>query len=90
MVGKADLDERVELKLDGVLKVAREPYTRLVGKVRLGLVALVPPLIQAAPGLQEIVENILDRVASNLQSSLERSLLADYSSWASGADPLPT
>jgi hypothetical protein len=38
-------------------------------------------IILAAPGLQEIVDEILDRVAGNLQFSLEQSVINDYFVW---------
>lgn len=72
----------MQLKLDGALNISRQSETMLIGDVVLGLDAQVPLAIVAVPGLQEIVDGILDRVAGNLQTSLEQSLLQDYVTWA--------
>ena len=71
----------MKLNLDGALSVSRQTEPELAGSVQLSLDSRVPMVILAAPGLQEIVDGILDRVAGNLQFSLEQSVINDYFVW---------
>lgn len=71
----------MKLNLDGALSVSRQTEPELTGSVQLSLDSRVPMVILAAPGLQEIVDGILDRVAGNLQFSLEQSVINDYFVW---------
>jgi hypothetical protein len=80
MPREMDLDNKVVLTMEGALRPPRNG--RVNGDVTLTLDAEVNEFVAMNPGLDIVVNGINDTVLSNLQGSIERSLLRDYARWS--------
>lgn len=79
----ASLAGGIRLKVDGSLAAAHSPLgpVALRGRVSLAVAADVPLVLELAPGLETVVNAILEQTLRRLEGTLTRELLNDYELW---------
>ena len=79
----ASLASSIRLQVDGKLAAAKSPLgpAALRGRVSLVVAADVPLVLEVAPGLETVVNAILEQTLRRLERTLRLELLNDYELW---------
>ena len=78
-----ELAGSLQMQVDGTLRAAGPSL--LIGSVRLRIAVIVPTVLAIVPGVDGVIQAILDAVLTRIEASISSRLPADYALWASAS-----